>query len=114
LIVEHPNQAFGEVSGIGRFDIYRGLADETGIVQMQVREIGFTAWTAKVQERAGAGVRIRSWAFSTLAFVMCFCWALELVQSLDADIPFGKSCPTQIIGLSVENIFLNFVACRAI
>ena len=47
LIVEHPNQAFGEVSGIGRFDIYRGLADETGIVQMQVREIGFTAWTAR-------------------------------------------------------------------
>ena len=46
LVVEHADQAFGQVGGIGRLYIDRGFAHQTGIGQAKVAEIGLAAWTA--------------------------------------------------------------------
>ena len=46
LVVEHADQAFGQVGGIGRFYVDRRLAHQTGIGQAQVAEVGLAAWAA--------------------------------------------------------------------
>ncbi|MCY1173563.1 hypothetical protein D9M73_137280 [compost metagenome] len=47
LVVEHADQASGQVSRVSRFNIDWGFAHRAGIGQMQVGEVGFTAGTAR-------------------------------------------------------------------
>ncbi|MNG95734.1 hypothetical protein D3C79_547770 [compost metagenome] len=46
VLVQHANQAAGQVCGVGSVDIDRGFTDLTGIVQTQVGKIGLAAWPA--------------------------------------------------------------------
>ncbi|MNO56294.1 hypothetical protein D3C76_468060 [compost metagenome] len=67
MLVEHANQAIGQVGRVGRVNIDRGLADLAGIVQVQVGEVGLAARAAggfgNMQTQGFIGVH----AFSTLA-----------------------------------------------
>ncbi|MCY1284628.1 hypothetical protein D9M70_335410 [compost metagenome] len=47
LVVEHADQATGQVSRVSRFNVDWGFAHRAGIGQMQVGEVGFTAGTAR-------------------------------------------------------------------
>ncbi len=47
LVVEHANQATGQVGGVGGFDVDGRFAHRAGIGQMQVGEVGLAAGTAR-------------------------------------------------------------------
>ncbi len=47
LVVEHANQALGQVGGIGRFNVDGGFAHQAGVGQTQVGEVGLAAWAAR-------------------------------------------------------------------
>ncbi len=47
LVIEHANQALGQISGVGRFNVDWGFAHRAGVGQTQVGEVGFAAWTAR-------------------------------------------------------------------
>ena len=46
LVIEHANQAFGQISRVGRVYVDSGFADLAGIGQAQVAEVGLAAWSA--------------------------------------------------------------------
>ncbi|MNS74052.1 hypothetical protein D3C72_1075150 [compost metagenome] len=46
FVVQHPDQAVGDISGIGGFYIDGRFTDLAGIVQTQVGKISLAAWPA--------------------------------------------------------------------
>ncbi len=47
LVVEHANQALGQVGGVGGFYVDGGFAHQAGVGQAQVGEVGLAAWAAR-------------------------------------------------------------------
>ena len=47
LVVEHADQALGQVGGVGGFYVDGGFAHGTGVGQAQVSEVGLAAWAAR-------------------------------------------------------------------